>query len=608
MLAPTLLLLCVTQADSLGRWVSTHNELGGVHAVAAMADAGDVAVLNADTGIVRLGLGPEAESIDLSYSLHRPKGLAIARDGRIYVTDTGQHRVMYFGSDGRMLGGFGGPGTGPYRMRQPHAIDVSDTITVVADTGHDRIQLFEPGGKHIRNLEGASLGLRGPEGVAIDDDGRIWVADTHNHRVVCLDQHGSVLQNIGSWGTFPGQFMEPSGIDARDGRIVVADRLNHRVQVLDADTGEFLESWGQHAVFPRQGAGKVHYPADAALLSGGDVVIAEPFEERVQRFGRGGSEITPPTLAPRGVQSHFGPVAATDGRFFCTWEPELRAIHLFDLDRTTPLRLSTFGEPGGAAGQLGVLTAIEVDADRNRIWAVDAGNRRIHEWTINPPPPDQPRFDPTMAALSRSAPLPHAGPGDLARIDGDLARIDGDLIYLDRAGATAWKLSDAAQHAPIEIQLSRDPIAVVLAGTDQAGQRRAAILDAEDKAIRLHGQWRDAASTEATISLSALIDPVDLAVSQDGSFIVVDRAGHRVHRFAIDGAALNAWGERGSDHGQFWRPAAVVVDHHNRVIVLDHGNHRAQMFEPDGTWLMTFGTGRAWTRKPDPATANKEAN
>ena len=123
---------------------------------------------------------------------------------------------------------------------------------------------------------------------------------------------GLPVHRIGSWGTFPGQFMEPSGIDASDGHIIVTDRLNHRVQVLDMSTGVTTESWGMHSFLPRQGEGRVHYPADVAVLAHGDIVVAEPFEERVQRFGATGTEIDKPTPSPQSVQSHFGPVAATD--------------------------------------------------------------------------------------------------------------------------------------------------------------------------------------------------------------------------------------------------------------------------------------------------------
>jgi sugar lactone lactonase YvrE len=584
----SLTTLSMAMADgNTGRWISTHQDIGGVHAIAAIPGTDKVAALDTDLGTVRLGLHDGDERLDLSRWVRHPKGLSIAPDGRIYVVDTDRHHVMFFTPEGNLLGGFGGAGDEPFRMRRPHAVDVNNSIAVVADTGNDRIQLFEPDGQHIGNLEGPALGLRSPEGVALDDAGRIWVADTHNHRVVCLNSNGTVLREIGSWGTFPGLFMEPSGIDARDGRVVVTDRLNHRVQIFDAHTGAVIETWGMHAFLPREADGKVHYPSDAAILEGGDVVIAEPFEERAQRFGVSGTEIEPPAVAPRGSQSHFGPVATTDGRFFCTWEPELRAIHVFDLDRTTPIRLSTFGQPGSRPGQLGNLTAMEVDAKLNLLWTVDAANNRIHEWALNPPPPDSPRFDPTMATLSQSVPLPIAG-------SGDLAQSDGDLIFLDRGGRTAWKLGGDGHHTPVDLGMGRDPRAFSLLGRNESGQLQGAVLDGDQKVIRLNGQWPDSTGTQSTISLADLIDPVDFDVAEDGSFFVVDRSGHRVHRFARDGTPLNAWGEQGIDHEQFWRPAAIVVDHHNRVIVLDHGNHRAQMFQPDGTWIMTFSGGRSW--------------
>jgi len=500
---------------------------------------------------------------------------------------------MFFDGDGRMLGGFGGRGHEDYRLLAPHDVAAGPNFIAVADTGNDRVQLYQLGGAYLAAIEGVPGDpLRQPEGVTIDADNRIWVADTHNHRVLCFSPSGELIRSIGSWGNFPGQFMEPSGIDAANGYIVVTDRLNHRVQVLDAATGTAIESWGMHSFLPRQGEGRVHYPADVAILMQGDFVVAEPFEERTQRFGARGSGIDAPAQSPPGVQSHFGPVADTDGRFFCTWEPELRAIHIFDLDRRTPVRLSTFGTPGTAPGQLGDLSALAIDAATSRLWAVDATNARVHEWTLNPPPPDEPRFDPSMATLNRSAPLPQAGPGDLVRSG-------SDLLFLDRNQARGWTLSGDGQHTSIDLDLLRDPIAAIAAPAEGDKKPRVAVLDSREKVIQLHGPWPDLTSEQRSISLAALKDPVDLARLSDDSIVVVDRAAHRMHRFAVDGTELASWGERGVNHGQLWRPAAVVVDHHDRIIVLDHGNHRAQMFEPDGTWIMTFGAGRSWTAEQE---------
>jgi hypothetical protein len=584
----------------MDRWIATEPDLGGVCAVAALSD-GRVATLNGDSGVVRLGSGESATTLDLSRTLHQPRGLTQSGDGRIFVADTGNHRVMYFTSDGAMLGGFGGRGTEGYRMVSPHDVAVGAKFAAVADTGNDRVQLYQHGGSYLGSIDGAPGDpMRQPEGIAIDAHNRIWVADTHNHRVLCFSPSGEVIHRIGTWGNFPGQFMEPSGIDASDGHILVTDRLNHRVQVLDATTGAAIESWGMHSFVPRQGEGRVHYPADVAILQNGDIVVAEPFEERIQRFGTTGAAIESPAQMPPGVQSHFGPVAATDGRFFCTWEPELRAIHVFDLDRRTPVRLSTFGTPGTAAGQLGNLSAMAIDAAAGRLWAVDATNARIHEWTLTPPPPDQPRFDPTMATLTRSAPLPQAGPGDLA--------LTGEgLVFLDRNRAEAWTMSGEGRHRPIGLDLLRDPVAAVAVPSETGQRPRFAVLDAREKVIQLHGTWPGLSSEARSIALSSLEDPVDLARLSDDSVVVVDRAAHRCHRFSIDGTELASWGERGTAHGQLWRPAAVVVDHHDRIIVLDHGNHRAQMFSPDGTWMMTFGTGRAWTSDQERQAASPAA-
>ena len=98
MIAQTLLLLFAAQADPIGRWVSTHEDLGGVHALAALPEQDDVAVLNAETGIIRMGLDQASHTFDWSQSLHQPQGLSIAAIGRIFVADTGHHRVKYFSS------------------------------------------------------------------------------------------------------------------------------------------------------------------------------------------------------------------------------------------------------------------------------------------------------------------------------------------------------------------------------------------------------------------------------------------------------------------------------------------------------------------------------
>jgi DNA-binding beta-propeller fold protein YncE len=68
--------------------------------------------------------------------------------------------------------------------------------------------------------------------VAVDADGFIVVADSGNNRVQVFDATGRYHSSFGTWGTGDGQM---KGVEAvavtADGRVIVSDRENHRVQI-----------------------------------------------------------------------------------------------------------------------------------------------------------------------------------------------------------------------------------------------------------------------------------------------------------------------------------------------------------------------------------------
>ncbi len=86
--------------------------------------------------------------------------------------------------------------------------------------------------------------LRRPEGIAVDRDGNLWVADYGRDRVVKLGPDGRLLASVGSHGSSLGEFVGPKGVtaDLSTGKIYVADTGNARIQRLASDgTPEF--SW-----------------------------------------------------------------------------------------------------------------------------------------------------------------------------------------------------------------------------------------------------------------------------------------------------------------------------------------------------------------------------
>jgi uncharacterized protein (TIGR03663 family) len=97
----------------------------------------------------------------------------------------------------------------------------------------------------------AGLPLKAPAAVAVGPDGARLIADTQNHRVVVLEPDGRLRFILGGrcevakgGAACDGRFLEPWGVAAgAGGEIVVADTWNGRVQVFDAG-GHLVKTWG----------------------------------------------------------------------------------------------------------------------------------------------------------------------------------------------------------------------------------------------------------------------------------------------------------------------------------------------------------------------------
>jgi len=171
-----------------------------------------------------------------------PGGIAIDHDhDRIFIVDTSNSRVQLWSrSDQSFLSCIDN-----YRSRNlvllgPHgiAIDKHHRRIIIADKVNNRLVFLSSIDLSflfaIGNQRGSEPGeFNYPTSIAIDHDRhRIIVTDTSNSRVQVLSLiDGSFLFQFGAWGTRPGQLNRPHGLCIdNQGRIIVADTSNHRLQ------------------------------------------------------------------------------------------------------------------------------------------------------------------------------------------------------------------------------------------------------------------------------------------------------------------------------------------------------------------------------------------
>ena len=177
--------------------------------------------------------------------LQNPMGVAVGLDGRVYVTETGGARKIHvYDRLGKQeLGSFSSPGSDT-ADRVPIYVAVNPKGDVyVSDRGASKIFIFSPDGTpqgEVAPPEGAENWH--PLGLTFDEAGNLYVADVtpDKHRVLVMDPTGKLKLSFGTQGEKKGQFLYPNGIVVDDrGRIFVADSNNGRMQAFDKD-GKFL--------------------------------------------------------------------------------------------------------------------------------------------------------------------------------------------------------------------------------------------------------------------------------------------------------------------------------------------------------------------------------
>lgn len=216
------------------------------------------------------GVGAQAKPL-----FTKPYDVA-ARGGVLLVSDTVLRTVHMLVLPTRSIFHIGASsGDGALTKPVGVAIDGNGRI-YVADVTSRVVKVYESSGHYLMTVGGPELLVR-PTDVAVNDEGtRIYVVDTggiesRSHQVQVFDGEGLFIKTIGTRGSGEGEFNLPvqAAVNAL-GDLYVLDAGNFRVQVFSAD-GDFLRMWGKVG----RNMGDFARPRGLALDSDGLVYVTD---------------------------------------------------------------------------------------------------------------------------------------------------------------------------------------------------------------------------------------------------------------------------------------------------------------------------------------------
>jgi ABC-type spermidine/putrescine transport system permease subunit II/DNA-binding beta-propeller fold protein YncE len=236
----------------------------------------------------------------------KPKGMGRDNDGNIIVVEPHYQRLNHFSTAGRLLAQWGQKGTNIGKFIMPRAVAQNSRGEIfVSEYGEvERVQkfAFDRSQAVLANSGSNALGTLGiprwiavfgkpgngpgefnrPEGLCVDAQDRLHVADSCNHRIQIFSSDGTFLRAYGKAGSGKGELSYPYDICVDgSGRQYVCEFGNSRIQVFDVND-QPLEIIGGPGAEP----GRFNNPWGVALDSAGNLYVADSQNHRVQKLTR----------------------------------------------------------------------------------------------------------------------------------------------------------------------------------------------------------------------------------------------------------------------------------------------------------------------------------
>ena len=578
--------------------------------------------VDAATGIVTTvaGTGDAGYSGDggaaTSAQLDNPRSVAVDGRGTVYIADTMNHCIRQVdastgvittvaGTGAQGYSGVGGAATSE-QLHLPAGVAIDGLGNLfIADTGNHRIRRVDATTGVITTIAGngtsgfsgdggaaTSAQLRGPEGLAVDALGTVFIADTQNQRIRRVDAVTGVITTVAGTGiaghsgdsgaATSAQLDLPLGVGIDGlGTIYIGDTVSARVRKIDATTGIITTVAGNGTLgFGGDGgvatSAELHSNNGVAVDGLGNLFIADAGNSRIRRVDASTSIIT--TFAGTGAQGYSGDGGlATSVHLASPNDVAVDALGNLYIADTANARIQrvdamtgiittvagdgtvAYGGDGGAAtaAQLHSPDGVAIDGLGN-LYIADAGNARIR------------RVDAMTGVITTVVGTGTAGYGG----DGGMA---------------------------ISAQIA-NPLGVALDAVGNLyiadfGNSRVRRVDVTGVITTVAGTGAFAYGGDGGAAISAQInEPSGVAVDGLGNLYIADTNNDRIRRVDVTAIITTVAGSGASGSGgdgglatsaTLFRPFGVTVDEHGNLYIADTDNSRLRRVDATSNIITT---------------------
>ncbi|MGH1387842.1 virginiamycin B lyase family protein, partial [Kordia sp.] len=473
-----------------------------------------------------------------SGSFVSPFGVGVQSDGKIVLSSGAIWRMNANGTGIEILNtGFAGA--------NGIAIQSDDKI-VVADNINSTINRINADGS---NTEPLGLGFSNPSDVAIQSDGKILVADTGNNAIKRMNADGTGVENLGTG------FNNPRGVAVQsDGKILVADTGNNAIKRMNAD-GTVIETLGIGFNNPR----------GVVIQLDGKILVSDTGNNTIKRMNVDGTGVE--TLST-GFNNPIGVAVQSDGKTLVadTGNNAIRRItEAYTSNRVAviveqqPTLAPTTTYPTQIyTGDDKDLDDLQVTGTGIQWYAAATGNTTLSNTTLLA---DGTTYyaSQTLGSIESTARLAIT----VNRISDNIQEFSSgdtvaDLVSTPSTGVTATWYTTASDGTALT------GVDVLSAGTYYVEEIRLETLE--------------------TLG-TGFSNPFGVAVQSDGKILVADSNNNAIKRMNADGTGIEVLGNG------FNFSYSIAVQSDGKVLVADTFNNAIKRMNEDGTGIETLGSG-----------------